>query len=235
MRLDYIFIIPIFNEALILEKSIELLFNFLANHWENTNSNWKIIIADNGSRDNTKEIAKKIIAAHPQKIEYFFVAQPGRGQILKKLVQNIDTNFYMYIDSDIPLELSGIADMLQPLKDGSADIVVGQRFGPRPWERKVLTFGLKIINHLIFHLPIHDSQCGIKAFNKRTKNILSNNCRENGWFLDTEFLVKAKDAGFKVMEIPIQWIEQRYPGRTSKVRILDIYKGLVAMKNIYFK
>ena len=235
-QLDYVFIIPVFNEAPILERSVNLLFDFLTTSWNHSESNWRIVIADNGSQDNTKELAKKIIDSHPDKIEYFFVAQPGRGQILKKLVQDIDARLYMYIDSDIPLELDGIGEMLKPLENNLADITVGRRFGPRPWKRKILTFSMRTVNHLIFKLPIHDSQCGIKAFHQKTKNILFNNCHENGWFLDTEFLIKAKNAGFRVAEVPIQWIEQRYPERISKVNIFkDIYKGLIAIKNIYFK
>ena len=48
--------------------------------------------------------------------------------------------------------------------------------------------------------------------------VLLEDCQQNGWFLDTELVVLATCRGLKVGEVPIHWIERRFPERASKVR-----------------
>jgi len=233
---DQLIIIPAYNEAAIIDRSVNLLANFLSTEEKNKNLNWKIVVADNGSNDNTKEKIEGLKQIFDEKIIYFLVTQKGRGHALKETIQNFPSKNYLCIDADIPTEPFAINDLFHPLESNLADISVGFRVGKRPLIRRLLTFTLRAVNRLFLDLKIHDSQCGIKAFNTKGSKILVEKCFENGYFLDTEFLITARRFGLCVEEVKIPWIETRYIERKSKVNIFsDSKKALGALSRIYKK
>lgn len=217
--LDYIFILPVLNEEAILAHTTDLLYAFLHAKWNKKNAHWKIVIVDNGSTDNTAQIAQQLRQRDPEHIDYLFTPVPGRGQALQKAVQAYTANIYLYVDVDLPMQLTGIEAMLRPLEQHAADVVVGKRHGSRPLIRRVLTRFLYWCNIILFDLPVHDAQCGIKAFRSSAIPALLA-CQEQGYFLDTELLVRAASSGRVVQEINVEWIERRFQQRTSKVRLI---------------
>lgn len=229
---NYLFIIPVRNEENILEQNITLLVDFIQKWQEKTGPiNIKVIIADNGSTDRTKQIAAQLTLRHGNLIDYIFTDKIGRGYALRYVAENFSSDYYLYVDADLPLHLEDLVKILGPLEQNTADVVVGRRQGKRPLKRKIFTRGLKIINKIFFDLNVTDAQCGIKAFNSKAGRLLVDHCQESGYFLDTEFLVLSKYQGLIVKEIPVHWIEQRHKGRKSKTRLgLDTIR---AMKTIF--
>lgn len=230
---SYVFIIPVYNEAPIVEQSIRLLYTWLVSHWENRTKDWKIVLADNGSTDNTKEIVSKLKTEFGNRIDYFFVSVAGRGNTLRKTVEHYAANIYFYTDVDVPVELEHIPAILEPVEREATDVVVGKRNGERPLLRRLLTWGLRQINFLLFNVSFSDVQCGAKAFNKKAAGTLICKCLENGYFLDSEFLILSRTSGLRVAEVPIQWIETRYSDRASKIRPLrDSFRAFRALWRI---
>ena len=80
---------------------------------------------------------------------------------------------------------------------------------------------MKFLSDILLNLNISDPQCGFKAFNAKTALLLERKCVEKGYFLDTELLVIAKgESTFQIKEVEIDWIENRFVGRKSKVSLL---------------
>ncbi|MDI6820595.1 MAG: glycosyltransferase [Patescibacteria group bacterium] len=235
-KYDYVFIVPVFNEAFIIDRSLKLLLSFLETEWIHKNSDWKIIVADNASADDSRQILEKLKKENESHVDYLFVPIKGRGNALKEVIKTFDSQYYLYLDADIPINLKELPSMFGPLENKRANLTVGSRRGKRPWQRKILTYGLKFIDWLIFDLKISDSQCGIKAFDQKTASLLLEKCEEIGYFLDTELLIQAQNNNLKTQEVPINWIEQRYPERKSKVNLIsDAIKALNTIKKLILR
>jgi hypothetical protein len=135
----------------------------------------------------------------------------------------------------LPLELDDIGRLLQKLDEG-ADLVVSRRQGHRPWKRRLMTWSLRQLNRLAFGLRVSDSQCSVKALSPAAVRVLVNDCKENGWYLDTELVVLAHRRGLHFAEVPIHWIEQRFDRRHSKVSMVsDTVRFMLALREIWLR
>ena len=229
---DHLFILPVFNEAIILRKSVESLLQFLENNWKR-NSLWSVVIADNASTDDTKRIGSALMAEHPKQVCYVRIDKKGRGNALREIIRSFDSSYYLYSDIDIPVDFSEFLNFFSLLEGNELDIVIGKRKGRRPFARKVLTYGLRLWTRSVFQLSFADPQSGFKAFNAKAAD-LALLCREESYFFDTELLVHGARENLRMKEVEILWIEQRYKTRPSKVTFFkDSYKGISAMIRIF--
>lgn len=231
-NLKYLFILPIYNEDVVLSQSVNLLTNFLQTSWAGENKSWKIILADNGSTDNTEAQAKLSVSQNPNRVEYLNTTENGRGQALRATVKKYQADIYCYLDIDLPIELQELPKLLEQVDSKQCDIAVGKRTGQRPLLRKILTTSLRQLNFLLFGFQLQDVQSGIKVWNKKSAELMLE-CRETGFFLDTEFVARSKQDNLKICEVPVNWIERRYPRRISSVQPLqDSYRAIKALWRI---
>ena len=232
--IDYVIIIPLYNDAKILRNSVDLLLGVF-DSWDK--KAWRIILADNCSSDATETIGREIAQRSNGRISYFYVPQAGKGNALRETIKKINSKFYLYVDSDIPLPPEGIINFFNPLEDGEADLIVGKRIGGRrPWHRRLLTICLAKILYIFFGLKVRDALSGIKAMNKKASDIMIERCRENGFFIDGELLTQTKRAGLRIKEVPMQWIEQRYNERKSSVKMVSVsVKALWTLMKIFYR
>ncbi len=230
--MKYTFILPIYNEALILRQSVELLLDFLKNKWAHSGADWQIVLADNGSTDSTEQVCSELRSENLHEIKYLKTTIPGRGQALRSVAEKFDSEIYCYMDIDLPIILQEVPRMLAPIESGTADIAVGKRAGKRPLLRRLLTVALGKINFLLFGFDFQDAQSGIKTWNKKASNLMRS-CKESGFFLDTEFVAMAKKQNYTITEVPVDWIERRYERRVSSVKPLrDSFRALNALHRI---
>jgi hypothetical protein len=128
-------------------------------------------------------------------------------------------------------------NFIHPIRDGSADIVIGSRLidtslVQRNFLRSLSSSLFNLVRHLILGIDVVDSQCGLKVMNARGRELLAQ-CTETGWFLDLEFLRRAELAGLTVKELPVHWNEYRFPHRKPKLRMMsDGWRVLPAMLRI---
>ncbi len=222
---DVIVLVPIRDESAIISRTMDLLTDFLKTRpWFGRRS--AIVIAENGSRESSETI----IRAHPShadhRIEYFSCRAPGRGAAIREAMTRYQADQYVLLDADLPLELVDLEAVCEPVRSGKADVVVGKRTGARPFRRRCMTLGWRLICQRLFGPRISDFQCSIVSFASRAARLVSEHCREDGWFLNTELIVLAYQSGLMVQDAPIRWIEQRFPGRRSKVSaVRDCLKG----------
>lgn len=89
------------------------------------------------------------------------------------------------------------------------------------------------MNFLMFGVRVSDSQCAVKALSPAAVEVLVDDCRQSGWFLDTELVVLARTKHLEVAEVPIHWVEKRFPQRESKVDTWqDSWRALTALRQI---
>ena len=229
-QLDLACIVPVYNEAEVLEAAIRQLHQALAGQL--AGQDFKIIIAANGSTDDTNAIGRRLSQELGPGVEFCLCQSKGRGKALRETISKYRARHYLYIDVDLPCDLTDLPGVLAPLSQG-ADVVTSRRTGYRPALRRAMTWGLRHLNRLVFGVRISDSQCAIKALSPAAARVLLEDCQQNGWFLDTELVVLATCRGLKVSEVPIHWIERRFPERASKVRPWrDTVAAMTALRQI---
>ena len=101
----------------------------------------------------------------------------------------------------------------------------------RSLKREVISRCYVLIIRAFFpRLRISDAQCGFKAAGRRAVEAVVPGIEDRGWFFDTELLVRAHQAGFRVGELPVRWVEDP----DTKVHIVSTatedIRGLVRLR-----
>jgi len=223
-------IVPAYNEAETIEKAISSISQKL----KEMKIKYRIIIAEDGSTDGTYEIACKIAKNDKHVKISHSDKRLGRGLALKNCNKLVKGKFVVYMDADLSTKLDSLDLMIKELKYN--DVVVGSRYitgskYKRSPLRLFLSKGFNFIRMVFFpELKIKDAQCGFKGFRKNVFVEINKRTKDNGWFWDTEFLIRAKEMGLKIKEIPIEWKENR---KTSLKLIKDVLKmsyGLIRLR-----
>jgi len=225
-------VIPAYNEEQILEKNVDKLISFLKDNFGY--KNYKVIIVDNGSTDNTFAISQKLEKRY-SKVTCLHLNQKGRGNALKKVWLESEADVVSYMDADLSTDLEAIPELVNSIIIDGYDIAVGSRLLPtsrvkRSLLRKSLSYIYNILIKNIFGFKeLSDAQCGFKALNKKViKNVLPEVKNQN-WFFDTELLILAQKNGFKIKYIPINWKDRP----KTRVKIMDtIFEDIAGIWNL---
>ena len=171
-----------------------------------------IIVCDDGSSDMTSDISKNlgaIVITHKKNMGYG-VAINSIFQKAKEL--NID--LLVTFDADGQHRVEDIEKVVEPIKNNTADLVIGSRFLDKksnvPNYRKI---GIKVITKITnasIKKKLTDSQSGFRAYNKQVLSQISPS--DIGMGISTEILIKASSKGLRIMEVPVTIL---YSGDTS--------------------
>ena len=210
--LNVALVIPTHNEEKLIESSINSLEQYISS-LNDHDYNISILIAEDGSTDNTIKIANTLVAKYKNIILRHNPVKLGRGRAVKEAWKAFDANVYAYVDADMAAKLDYIDKLLESCGNGY-EIVTGSRYleysdVKRPFLRKKVS---QVYNHLInklFHTTVKDHQCGFKAVTKNARSIILEESIFDDWFWDTEVFVIARNKGLSVFEFPIEWQENR--------------------------
>lgn len=225
-------VIPVYNEQDELKDHVVKLMNFLDQNL--TDFLWSIIIADNASTDNTLTIAKQLSHTYP-KISFLHLKQKGRGRAVKAAWQQCTSDIVAYMDVDLSTDLVHFPPLIRSLLRGY-DLAIGTRnarnshvYG-RSTLRNLTSKGYILLIKLFFFVKFSDAQCGFKAVTRNVVNEVIPHIQDNGWFFDSELLIVAEKAGYRIYEEPVRWIDN--PGST--VRVLKTAQGdLLGLKRLF--
>jgi len=186
--------IPAFNE----EKNIGSLIVDLKKKYDH------VLVCDDGSSDTTANIASEmgaIVVKHSK--------NQGYGSAIKTIFnecKKIDCDILITFDADGQHQISEIDDVLKPIMDNTADIVIGSRFlGKTKNLPKYRKFGIKTITGLTNVMTgsnITDSQSGFRAYSQKVLQEISPT--ESGMGISTEILIKATN---KNNVEPVKYVE----------------------------
>jgi glycosyltransferase involved in cell wall biosynthesis len=221
-------ILPVYNEGKVLENNVKKLKGSL----ERIFDEFEIIISEDGSTDNSREIAnslksKKVHVLNNGK-------RGGKGAAIKHATVFAKGNIIMFMDADLASNPENVKQLAK-LFEGGAAIVIGSRYHKNSkTERTPLRlFASKGFNYLVNIMlgsKLSDHQCGFKAFRKDLVFPIIKKVESKEWFWDTELLVRAQRNGLNVVEIPIEWNE----ANESKFRLFQdtfqMAKSLLAFK-----
>jgi glycosyltransferase involved in cell wall biosynthesis len=222
-------IIPVYNEERDLPISIEKLRAYMH---ANCPYQWTIVVANNASRDRTLEIAQELKTKYPGEVDYIHLDQKGRGRALKKAWLASRAKIVAYMDVDLSTNLNHFMPMIEPLARGEYHIATGSRLMrgarvTRQPKREFISRCYNLIVKLMFPTRrFSDAQCGFKAMTRKAVEDLMPHIVDNAWFWDSELLLRAEQQGYRVWEVPVEWIEDL----DTRVKIfstaVDDLKGL---------
>ena len=185
-------IIPAYNEQVTI-GSVVLKTKMYVN---------RVIVVDDGSSDKTVEIA---VLAGAEIIKH--KTNMGKGKALKTGFEvSKGAQIIVTLDADGQHRSSDIPKLLKPIIDGEADIVNGSRYingddKNTPSYRRVGQTVLDKATNFNAKTQITDSQSGLRAFASYT--IPAFKFRETGYGIESEMIIEASNAGFKIVEVPI--------------------------------
>ncbi len=201
-------VVPVRDEQAALERSIRRLHRFLTDELPFA---WRIVVADNGSRDETAAIAERLAAELPH-VRTLRLERPGRGRALRTAWSQSDARVVCYMDVDLSTDLRALLPLLAPLLSGHSELAIGTRLargarvvrGPK---RELISRAYNRLLRLTLRARFSDAQCGFKAARADAVRELLPQVRDDGWFFDTELLVLAQRRGLRIHEVPVDWVD----------------------------
>lgn len=190
---------------------------------------WEILIVNDGSKDKTLSIAQDL-SKNDKRIRVInHKVNRGYGASFKSGFYNSKYDWITFTDADGQFDFAEIAKFIKKQRETNADLVIGYYKKRQVSKTKIITSRIwEILVFLFFGLKVHDIDCGFKLVSKKVISKINDLESERGAFISSEFLIKAKKNGFKIVEIPVT----HYPrttgigtGRDLKV-IINSFKDL---------
>jgi glycosyltransferase AglD len=209
---DLTLVIPCYNEASRgnanrLESNIKKIISTL----EKTKYDFEILLIDDCSQDNTKEVIKGI-ASRNTHLRYFFHEQNvGRGGTVSDGIKNSDSKVSGFIDIDLSTPPHYIPPLLEEIENG-ADIATAERIYRLDkqiltvFHRYILHKGYRFLVRNLFKTKLKDTETGCKFFNREKILPVLDEIKDTKWFWDTEVMVRSYFKGYKIKEIPTLFI-----------------------------
>lgn len=192
--------LPAFNE----EQNIKTVTLKVQDVLEKVAEKWEIIIVNDGSTDSTYQSAVGLIKSDKRIRLISHKENRGYGASLKSGLYNARFDWIAFIDSDGQFDFSEITKFIEKQKETGADMVIGYYKKRRVSAFKVLTSKIwELAVLILFGLRVHDIDCGFKLISKKVIESISKLESERGAFISSELLIKAKEKGFKIEEIPV--------------------------------
>jgi glycosyltransferase involved in cell wall biosynthesis len=224
-------VVPVYNEEEALPESIPALCTYLETYFP---YRWSVVIADNASTDATLSVAEGLASAYPG-VSVLPLNEKGRGRALKAAWSASEADVVAYMDVDLSTNLWSFLPLVAPLATGHSDVAIGSRLlrgamVTRQWKREVISRCYNFLIKGVFANGFSDAQCGFKAIKRSVAQELLPQIEDNEWFFDTELLLLAEERGYRISEVPVDWIEDLDSRVDITSTALDDVKGLLRVR-----
>ena len=211
-------VIPVLNEAHVLENSVERVRAFLGAGFPYP---WRVTVADNGSDDGTYEIAEGLAGTFPE-VRCFRLDQRGRGRALRHAWTRSDADIVAYTDVDLSTELDALEPICRAIHEQGYDLGTGSRLHPnsqttRGLKREFISRSYNLLVRLVLRTHFSDAQCGFKVVSRRVVENVVPQVLDEAWYFDTELLAIAEKQGYRIFDHPVRWIDDE----DSRVKIVS--------------
>jgi len=223
-------VIPMYNEESIIAATLGTVSEYMRTQF----TDWEVVFSDDGSTDGCLAAVEAFPDKHIRAVTY--EKNQGKGAAIRHGILSAAGDVIIFTDCDLAYGLDVVkqaAGLFEANPD--ADIVIGSRNLQKDgYEGYTLLRKLAskaYIRCLAFAagFKLSDSQCGFKGFRRETAQAIFSECEVNGFAFDFEVLIKAKNMGKKILEMPVKVINHR----ESKVSVLrDSMKMLKDVRQI---
>lgn len=200
-------VIPAYNE----EERIIPTIGAIASFVSDMNIPWELLIADDGSRDRTVELVIELGLANLRLLRA--EKNSGKGNAVHRGILAARGRYILFADADNSTPIEEITKLLVKVREEGYDLAIGSRAamgaaeGHKSLLRHLLSGGLRLMVHNIFRIGVSDTQCGFKMYTQEAAHRLHQAQTIMGFSFDLEILYLAAKWGYRVAEVPINWID----------------------------
>lgn len=227
-------IMPAYNESARIVSSIDET----AKTFQGYGCKWELIVLDDGSTDDTYAKASAAATKYPQHVIVKRTsANIGKGGAIKEGFRYVTGQYVVFLDADLDLHPVQIENLFNIMELDDADVVIGSKLHPNskvayPMFRRIVSFFYYLLVRVLFDLPCHDTQTGLKLFKGQVLRDVLPRILIKRFAVDLEILVNASHLGYKITEAPIVLVSQRRYGR---IGIRAIFKTLLDTLAVFYR
>jgi glycosyltransferase involved in cell wall biosynthesis len=234
MSLNLSLVIPAYNEAARLGKTLRTAFEYL----NAQASESEIIVVDDGSTDETAQVAAQSFADFSGRTSSHIIRLPvnrGKGHAVRAGLLAARAPVALFSDADLSTPLTETPKLVAPIRAGEYDLVFGSRALDRsligthqPWRREQSGRVFNLVMRLATGLPFWDTQCGFKAFRMDVCRPAIEAGRIDRFGFDVEMLYVAHLAGLRLHERAVRWNDVA----GSKVSFMNGLGGFLELREL---
>ena len=224
---DVSIVIPIFNEEAILHAAVVDLRARL----EEVPWNYEILLAENGSRDNTLDIAQALAQKYSC-VRTISIAEPNYGRALLEGIEAARGRYILCDEIDL-CDVDFQRRAIELLDSGTADFVIGSKLiggakDERPLFRHLASQFYTQLLRLLLGFHGTDTH-GLKAIRRDIVLPVVRNCVVDRDVFSSELVIRADRSGMKMLEIPVRVKEKRPPSINLTRRVPQVVRSLVRL------
>ena len=231
-------LIPAYNEESRIEPVLRDYATFFK---ENYPGKFQIVVILNGCTDNTLGVVQKVAAEFPAVRADEFKQPIGKGgALIEGLKLASQGDLIGYVDADGATPPQALFDLTRHI--GEVDCVVGSRWlrdsvlhQEQTTLRKFFSRGFHFIVEVLFMMHIKDTQCPCKLIRREVVGKIHSKLLITDLAFDVNLLVSIRRAGFKILEVPIEWTDKVGSKVTSSLfrTSLTMFLSVVRIRLIY--
>ncbi len=210
-------ILPAYNEAATVAATMRSFHAVLPQA--------ELIVVNNNSQDDTAEIAQRTLRELGASGRVLNESRQGKGNAVRRAFLEVDADIYVMADADLTYPAERVHDLIRPITEGVADMVVGDRHSGGHYaaenKRALHGFGNQLVQRMVnrlFGAQLVDIMSGYRAFNRsfvKTYPILV-----EGFQIETDLVLHALNRRMRIVEIEIEY-KDRPEGSFSKLNTLS--------------
>ena len=220
-------IVPCYNESKDIAKNSEIIKNYL----ESIKQDYELILVNDGSKDNTKEV----IEAIPGVKTLSYDANRGKGGAVKYGIESATGDYVLFMDADLSTDLEAVERLVKILPD--YDMVIGSRHAKdsvikkkQPALRVFIGWCCRKLVNMKFHFKYKDTQCGFKAMKTDIAKKIVAKQVVNNFAFDVEYLYIANLNNLSIYEMGVIWADDRGSTVSPLKSSIKFFKDLSFIK-----
>jgi len=191
-------VLPAYNEA----ENIQPMVAEATPALQAVADDFEIIVVDDGSADDTAAVTRQVMESNPHVRLVQHPVNQGFGAAVFSGFTNAEKDWIFYTDADRQFVLSEL-ERFVPYMD-EADLIAGYRAPRRdPFMRVLYGKGWSMLCTFFFGYTVRDVDCGFKLFRREIIQELAPTIESRGATFSIEWLVRAKRAGYRFVELPV--------------------------------
>ena len=220
-------VVPCYNESKDIAKNSEIIKNYL----ESIKQDYELILVNDGSKDNTKEV----IEAIPGVKALSYEPNRGKGGAVKYGIENATGDYVLFMDADLSTDLEAIDKFIKLAPN--YDMVIGSRHAKdsvikkkQPALRVFIGWCCRKLVNMKFHFKYKDTQCGFKAMRTDIAKKIVAKQVVNNFAFDVEYLYIASLNNISIYEMGVIWADDRGSTVSPLKSSIKFFKDLSFIK-----
>jgi glycosyltransferase involved in cell wall biosynthesis len=202
---------------------------------------WEIVFVDDGSRDESRALIRRLSAAD-QRFRYIFHdTNRGRGAAFKTGFANSRGAVAGFLDIDLEVQAHNIPAIVNEIRERGADVATGNRhyslLQTGDWHRVAASWAYRRLCDVLLSLDLEDTETGCKFFKRETTSQAVLGAEADGWFWDTEVMARARLTNLRIHEVPVLFLRRSDKATTVRfwrdswgyLRALHDFRGTVGI------